>query len=194
MKYLRKLYDWVLSWADSKYGIWALGILAFAESSFFPIPPDILLIALAVGNPRKALLFAGVCSIGSVIGGICGYFIGMKLWIIAEPILQFYGWYDKMFSLGDLYREYTAWVVAVAGFTPIPYKVFTITGGYFRVPFTIFVVASCISRSARFFLVSSLIMIFGEKIKRVINRYFNIITLIFFILLIGGVVLLKRFF
>lgn len=130
-----------------------------------------------MGNPRKALLFAGVCSIGSVIGGMCGYFIGMKLWI-AEPILQFYGWYDKMFYLGDLYWEYTAWIVAVAGFTPIPYKVFTITGGYFRVPFTIFVVASCISRSARFFLVSSLIMIFGEKIKRVIDCYFPILILL----------------
>lgn len=193
MQWIRRIYDWTLSWAETPYSTWALFILAFAEASFFPIPPDVLLIALAVGKPKKSFYFAAICSLGSVIGGMFGYLIGKELWHIAAPILQFYGWHDKINILGDLYRQHTGWAVAVAGFTPIPFKVFTITGGYFKVHFGIFMLASALSRSARFFLVALLIFIFGEKIKSFIDRYFNLVTLLFFILLAGGVMILKLF-
>ena len=194
MKLLRKLYKWTLHWADTKYGIWALAALSFAESSFFPVPPDVLLIALCAGKPKKSFYFAFICTIASVLGGIFGYFIGSQLWSIAEPILQFYGWYDKIHQIGDLYHNYAAWAVSISGFTPIPYKIFTITAGYFKINLGVFIIASTLSRAARFFLVSSLIFIFGEKIKQFINKYFNLVTILFIILLIGGFIVLKKFF
>lgn len=194
MKLIKKIYNWTLSWADTKYGIWALAGLSFTESSFFPVPPDVLLIALCAGKPKKSFYFAFICSVASVLGGILGYFIGSQLWNLAEPILHFYGWFDKIEQLGDIYRQHAAWAIAAAGFTPIPYKIFTITGGYFKINFGIFVLASTLARSARFFLVSGLIFFFGDKIKKIIDKYFNVITILFFILLIGGFIILKKFF
>jgi len=194
MRFIRRLYDWTLSWSDSPYGGWALFLLAFAESSFFPVPPDILLIALALGRPRRALRFALICSAGSLLGGMAGYLIGYQFWHLAKPILQFYHLYDKIELVGNLFRQYTAWAVGVAGFTPIPYKVFTIAGGYFRVHFGIFCLASAVSRSARFFIVAGLIRLFGEKMKKFIDRYFNLLTVAFTVLLVAGFVGLKYFF
>jgi membrane protein YqaA with SNARE-associated domain len=191
MRWVRRLYDWTLSWAESKHSTWALFLLAFAESSFFPVPPDVLLMALAMGKPKKSMYFAAVCSIGSVIGGMAGYYIGYEFWNLAKSILTAYGFYDKLELIGNYYRDYTAWAVAIAGFTPIPYKVFTIAGGYFRVDLLVFFIASALSRSARFFLVGGLIMIFGEKIKKFIDKYFNLLTIVFAVLLIGGFIIVK---
>lgn len=192
---LRRLYDWVLHWAETPYGSWALFLLAFAESSFFPIPPDVLLIALAISIPSRSLKYALICSIGSVLGGIGGYVIGYKFMdLIGFHILNFYGLTDKYDTLGALYNRYNAWAVGIAGFTPIPYKVFTLAAGAFKINFSIFLLASAVSRSARFFLVGLLIYLFGAAIRGFINRYFNTLAVIFTILLIGGIILIKWLF
>ena len=151
---LSRLYGWVLHWAKTPYGTWALFILAFSESSFFPIPPDVLLIALSVVLPRKSLRYALVCSVGSILGGCFGYLIGWQFMAtVGDAIIRFYGLIDKYEYIQQLYSLYDAWVVGIAGFTPIPYKVFTITAGAFRINFAVFLIASAVSRSARFFIV-----------------------------------------
>ena len=191
---LRKLYDWVLHWAETPYGSWALFILAFAESSFFPVPPDVLLIALAISIPAKAFRYALICSAGSVLGGIAGYVIGYQFMdLIGFRILNFYGLMEKYDIISDLYGRYNAWAVGIAGFTPVPYKVFTISAGAFKINFPVFLMASVVSRSARFFLVGWLIYKFGAGIKSFIDRYFNILAVVFTILLIGGFILIKWF-
>ena len=191
---LRKLYDWVLHWAETPYGSWALFILAFAESSFFPVPPDVLLIALAISIPAKAFRYALICSVGSVLGGIAGYVIGYQFMdLIGFRILNFYGLMEKYDIISDLYGRYNAWAVGIAGFTPVPYKVFTISAGAFKINFPVFLMASVVSRSARFFLVGWLIYKFGAGIRSFIDRYFNILAVVFTILLIGGFILIKWF-
>jgi membrane protein YqaA with SNARE-associated domain len=189
---VKRLYDWVLRWAETPYGTWALFILAFCESSFFPIPPDVLLIALSVALPRRSLKYALVCSAGSLLGGCFGYLIGYQLMAsIGDPIIRFYGLFEKYEYIQSLYARYDAWAVGIAGFTPIPYKVFTITAGAFRINFMVFLIASAVSRSARFFLVGGLIYIFGPKIQSFIERYFNILAVVFVILLVLGFILIK---
>jgi membrane protein YqaA with SNARE-associated domain len=189
---VRRLYDWTIGWAYRPGGTWALFLLAFAESSFFPIPPDVLLMALSIGYPRRALWFALVCTVGSVLGGIAGYFIGYELFEqIGRPVLEAYGVMDKFDWVGQQYRENLVLALGTAGFTPVPYKVFTIAGGAFQVPFVPFVVVSIVSRGARFFLVAGLIRIFGPAIKSFIDRYFNILTIAFVVLLVLGFVVVK---
>lgn len=191
---VRKLYDWVLHWADRPAGTWALFILAFCESSFFPIPPDVLLIALAVGAPRKSFKFALVCSAGSLVGGCVGYLIGWHfMGLIGDSIISFYGLTEKIEYIASLYRNYDAWAVSIAGFTPIPYKLFTITAGAFNVSFPVFILASACSRTLRFLMVGGLIFFFGPKIQRFIDRYFNILSIVFTILLVAGFVAIKCF-
>jgi membrane protein YqaA with SNARE-associated domain len=191
---LRRLYDWVLRWAKTPYGTWALFLLAFCESSFFPIPPDVLLIALAVALPKKAFKYALVCSVGSLLGGCLGYLIGWQFMVgLGDGIIRFYGLQDKYEYIRRLYVTYDAWAVGIAGLTPIPYKVFTITAGAFRINFVVFLVASAVSRSARFFLVGGLIYLFGPKIQSFIDRYFNTLVIVFVILLILGFVVIKYF-
>lgn len=200
MKYIRKLYDWVLHWADSKYGPLALFVLAFAESSFFPIPPDVLLIALALGARKKSFQFALICSIASIAGGLLGYSIGYYLWwdgVTYSAIAQFFfnnipGFTEDIFtSIQNQYSEYGFMIIFSAGFTPIPYKIFTISAGAFNISLPLFVIASAISRSARFFLVAGLIWKFGNPIKDFIDKYFNILSIIFTLFLIGGFILIK---
>ncbi len=187
MRKIRQLYDWVLGWADSRYGTSALAALSFTESVFFPIPPDPLLMALSLAKPRRAFFFAAVCSAASVLGGIAGYYIGLLLFdAVGRPILDFYGATEKYLLVQSYYRTWDAWAVGIAGFTPIPYKVFTISAGAFQISFFVFVMASAVSRSARFFLIAWLIKAFGDPIRRFIDRYFNILTLVFAALLAGG--------
>jgi len=189
---VKKLYNWVLGWAHKPHGAIALFALAFAESSFFPIPPDVLLIALALSIPGKSLYFAAIASVGSVLGGILGYGIGFYLMqFIGAHIINLYGLSDKFDYIQELYRHYDAWAVAIAGFTPIPYKVFTITAGAFKINFAVFVAASFISRSARFFIIALLIRKYGNPIRIFIEKYFNVLTLILVILIISGFVLMK---
>ncbi len=192
---LRRLYDWILHWAETPYGTWALFLLAFCESSFFPIPPDVLLIALAVGIPKKSFKYALVCSAGSILGGCLGYLIGWQFMAgIGEKIIAFYGLTQKIEYIKDLYTNYDAWAIGIAGFTPIPYKVFTISAGAFNINFPVFIIASTISRSARFFLVGSLIYIFGPRIQTFIDKYFNILAVAFMVLLVAGFVIIKYLF
>ena len=196
----RRLYDWVLHWAETPYGLWALFILAFAESSFFPIPPDVLLIALATGLPKKSFKFALWCSVASLLGGILGYLIGQFLWYsggeyssVATFFFQYIpGFTEARFqSVGQLFEHYNFWVVFTAGFTPIPYKVITISAGVFDINFMMFIIASAVGRSARFFLVGALIYYFGKPIRAWIDRWFNLLVVAFTVLLIGGFVIIK---
>ncbi len=192
---LRRLYSWVLHWAETPYGIWALFLLAFCESSFFPIPPDVLLIALAVSIPKKSFKYALVCTAGSLMGGCLGYLIGWQFMAsVGEKIIEFYGLTHKMQYIKDLYVQYDAWAIGIAGFTPIPYKVFTISAGAFDINFTVFVIASAVSRAARFFLVGWLIYIFGPKIKTFIDKYFNMLAIAFVVLLVAGFAIITIFF
>ena len=192
MKIIKDLYNWVLGWANSPYGTLALFIVAFTESSFFIVPPDVLLIALAISKPQRAFFYALISTVGSVLGGLFGYFIGVKVMqTIGAPILEFYGVMDKFEYVKTMYHQYDAWAVGIAGFTPIPYKLFTIAGGAAGINIAVFFFASLISRGARFFLVSGLIYFFGQRIKNFIDKYFNLLSIIFVVLLIGGFVLMK---
>lgn len=192
---LRRLYDWVLQWAATPYGTWALFLLAFAESSFFPIPPDVLLIAMCVAQPDRSFKFAMVCAIGSILGGCLGYLIGWQFMAsVGSRIVEFYGLTDKVAYIETLYHTYDAWAVGIAGFTPIPYKVFTIAAGMFKINFTVFVLASMVSRSARFFILGGLIYLFGPRIQRFIDRYFNMLAVSFTVLLVGSFILIKYMF
>lgn len=201
MKLLRKLYDWVLHWAETPYGPIALFILAFAESSFFPIPPDALLIALVLGATTKAFKFALNCTIASVLGALLGYTIGHFLWWTPSneftSIAMFFfnnipGFTEKLFfDVQKMYDKYNFWIVFTAGFTPIPYKVITISAGAFNIDILMFVIASVISRGARFFLVAFLIWKFGPQIRNFIDKYFNWLAIAFTVLLIGGFVVIK---
>jgi membrane protein YqaA with SNARE-associated domain len=189
---VRRLYDWTLSWADRPGGPKALFALSFAESSFFPIPPDVLLMALALGKPKRALTFALICTVGSVLGGIVGYGIGLVLFEqIGRPVLEFYGAMDKYHAVGELYRENLVVALGTAAFTPIPYKVFTIAAGSFVIPVVPFVLISLVGRGLRFFAVAGLIRLFGAPIKSFIDRYFNLLSFVFVALLIGGFVVVR---
>jgi membrane protein YqaA with SNARE-associated domain len=195
MGILKKLYNWVLSWANSPYGTWALFWLAFFESSFFPIPPDILLIALSVSIPYKSFFYAFICSLGSILGGIFGYFLGLMFMdVVGFPILELYGILDKYQYVQELYNKYDALAIGIAGFSPLPYKLFTISAGACKVNFIIFLLASALSRSARFFLVGTLIYLGGASIKIFIDKYFNLLSFIFVILLISGFIVFKFIF
>ncbi|MFO7566358.1 MAG: YqaA family protein [Enhygromyxa sp.] len=191
---VRRLYDWVLSWAQTPYGVPALFILAVAESSFFPIPPDVLLIALALAIPTKAFRFALWCTIGSVLGGVLGYYIGYGLWGTFEPLLiPAVFSVEKFEKVTGIYNEYGVPFVFAAGFTPIPYKVFTVAGGVAELNLPAFIATSFIGRGARFFLVAAVIRRYGDLAKDLIDRYFNLVTLAFTVLLVGAFLLLKVF-
>jgi membrane protein YqaA with SNARE-associated domain len=200
MAWVRRLYDWVLQWAEKPYGAAALFILAFAESTFFPVPPDVLLIALALGNRPRAFYFALICSIASVLGGMVGYSIGHFAWLADggfTAIATFFfdhvpGFNPELYyQLGEKFEEWGFLIIFTAGFTPIPYKVFTISAGAFDISFELFMLASAVSRSARFFLVAGLIWKFGEPIKAFIDKYFNLLAIGFTVLLIAGFILIK---
>ena len=189
---LKKLYYWVLHWAYTPYGVWTLILTAFSESSFFPVAPDTLLMPMSLSRPKKALWYATLSTIFSVLGGMFGYAIG--LWLmdtVGVKILQFYGAMEEFEKISALYNKYSGIAVATAGLTPIPYKVFTIAAGACRINFGIFVLASALSRGARFFAEAILLAIFGEKIKELIEKYFNLLTILFVVLLVAGFVVVK---
>jgi len=189
---LQRIYNSCMEWIQTPAGIWVLFFIAVAESSFFPIPPDVFLIALCIGAPKKSMKFAAVCAAGSVIGGALGYGLGLAFMdTLGQRILTLYGLEDKYHVVQELYQQYDAWAVAAAGFTPLPYKLFTITAGAFKINFPTFMLVSLAARSARFFLVAGLIYKFGAPVQYFINKYFNILTIVFLILLIGGFVLIK---
>jgi membrane protein YqaA with SNARE-associated domain len=188
MKFLKKL------WAETPYGPLALFLLALAESSVFPIPPDPLLIALCLGAIKKSWRFAFYTSLASIIGGAIGYLIGFGVWEAVDSFFFKYvpGFTESLFErVTANFQDYGFWYVFAAGFTPIPYKVFTIASGVFKLNFILFLVASAISRSLRFFAVAALFRKFGPSIKGFIEKYFNILAILFFILLLAGFLVVK---
>lgn len=192
MNIVKKTYNWVLTWADSKWGGVALFIFAFAESSFFPIPPDVLLIALCLGAPKRSFRYAAICTAGSVAGAMAGYALGFYMW------QGIHDWFiPSIFSqqgfdaVAETYNKWNFWAIFTAGFTPIPYKIFTIAGGVCSINFGMFVLASIVSRGLRFFLIAGLIWKYGAPIKIFIDKYFNILAIIFTVVLIGSFVLVR---
>jgi len=182
------LVEWVIAWAQSPSANIALFVIAFAESSFFPIPPDILLITMALIRPQEAFVLALICSAGSVLGGIFGYVLG---WLGGRPLLHRVFSEEKILMVKNAYEKYEVWAIAVAGFTPIPYKLFTLSAGTFEIPFKPFLAASAVSRSARFFLVGMAIYFWGEPVRIILEKYFNWVTLAFMALLVGGFLVIR---
>lgn len=190
---IRRLYDWVLGWAEKKQGPWALSCVSFAEASFFPIPPDPLLMALCLGKPEKSYRFALYCSVFSVLGALAGYLAGYWIW---ESVGGFFlshiishGMFD---AVSSEYSENAFMALLGAAFTPIPFKAFTVTAGVFGIDILSFAVACAVGRTARFALVAVLLHAFGTKVKELIERYFNAFTAVFFILLVLGVLVLGK--
>ena len=198
MNIIKRLYDWMLSWGNSRWGALALFLFAFAESSFFPIPPDVLLIALCLGAVARSFRFAAICTAGSILGAMLGYAIGFFAWqttageytALAHFFLNHVFSVEAFEKVGALYDQYNFWIVFTAGFTPLPYKIFTITGGLFHINFVMFIIASIISRGLRFFLIAGLIWKFGAPIKGFIDKYFNLLAIAFTVLLVGSFFLL----
>lgn len=193
----RRLYGWVLHWAYTPYALPALILLSFAESSFFPVPPDVLLVPLCLGQPTRGYRFAFYCSVFSVLGGIAGYALGMFLWDSGLRELCFEhipGFTPEGFARTSiLYGEWNFWIVFTAGFSPIPYKLFTITAGVFHedVHFATFVLASAISRSARFYLEAFLLRRYGPPIRDLVEKRLGLMALLFCVLLVGGFAMVK---
>jgi membrane protein YqaA with SNARE-associated domain len=202
MNCFRKTYDWVLSWAKTPYGAIALFLLAFSESSIFPIAPDVLLIVLVLGAKNKAFGYATNCTVGSILGAFLGYGIGYFLWWDADksfsPLAMFFfeqipGFTQKVFfEIKTLFEKWDFWIIFIAGFTPIPYKLFTVSGGAFQIDLTMFTLASVIGRGARFFLIAYLLWKFGETIKIFIEKYFNMIAIGIALIFVGVFIALKN--
>ena len=189
---LRRLYDWTMSVSGHRHAIWGLAALTFAESSVFPIPPDVLLIPMVLAARDRAWLLASVCTIASVLGGLAGYGIGYFLFEeVGRPIIEFYGYGEKFQTFREAYNAWGAWIVAGAGFTPFPYKVITIASGVTGLDLTTFSVASFLSRGARFFIVAGLLWYFGEPIRRFVENNLAMLATVFFVLLFGGFVAAK---
>ena len=189
---LRRLYDWTLDLAGHRHALWALFFVAVIESSFFIVPPDVLLIPMVLAARNRAWLIAGVCTVGSVLGGVLGYGIGMFAFeAMGRPILEMYHALARFEEMRGFYNEYGALIVFSAGFSPIPYKVFTIASGVADMNILTFTVASIVGRGARFFLVAFLLWKFGKTINTFIERYLAQLTLAFVVLLVAGFIALK---
>ncbi|MGI9449474.1 MAG: YqaA family protein [Geminicoccaceae bacterium] len=190
--WLKALYEWTLRQAASPYALWILAAVAFIESSIFPIPPDILLIPMVLAMRSRAWLLAGICTLASVTGGMAGYGIGAFLYeSLGQPILELYGKLEKFESFQAMYNEWGAWIVMMAGLTPFPYKVITIASGVTGLNIVTFTLFSIIARGIRFFLIAWLLWYFGAPIKAFIERYLGLLTILFFVLLLGGFLVLR---
>ena len=191
---IKRMYLWVLHWAETPYGTPALFGISFAESSFFPIPPDVLQIPLSLSKPKRSFYYATVSMIASVLGAILGWYIGYGLWAALGPFFMNYVpgvTQDNFDAVERLYNAYGFMAITVAAFTPLPYKVFTIAAGIFHVSLPVLIVASILGRSARFFTVATCIFFFGPTVKHYIDKYFEWATILFTVLLIGGFLLIK---
>ncbi len=189
---LKGLYDWLLRLAAGPYAVPALAAVAFVESSFFPLPPDILLIPMALAKPRRAWWFAAVCTVSSVAGGFLGYAIGYYLFdAIGRPVLEFYGAMGRYEALKQAFADWGAWIIILKGMTPIPYKLVTIASGVAKFDLLTFAVASLISRSLRFFLLAALLWAFGDRVREFIEKRLMLVTTVFAASLVGGFFVLR---
>ncbi len=183
---LRRLYDWTIALARTPYALWALAVVAFVESSVFPIPPDVLMIPMIIAQPSRAFLIAGVATVASVLGGAGGYVIGYGLFeTVGRPVLEFYGKDAYFAEFAQRYNDWGAWVVLFAGVTPFPYKVITIMSGATGLSLPVFIVASIIARGLRFFIVATLLWKYGAPIRDFIERRLGLMFTLFMVLLIG---------
>lgn len=193
-QFVRKIYDSVFHLSKENGAIYWLFAIAFIESSFFPIPPDVMLIPMILAAPKKAWSIAGVATVGSVIGAYLGYAIGFYFFqLIAEPLLNFYGYLEKFNSFKDLYNQYGACIVFGAGITPFPYKIITIASGVVHMNLIVFTIASIIARGMRFFLVAWLLKKYGETMREFIEKNLGWLSILFLLLLIGGFAVIKLF-
>lgn len=189
---MRRLYDWTVSWAEKPQGTQALAALSFAESSFFPIPPDVLLIPLVFGAPKRWWRLALICTLASVLGGILGWYIGRFFWESTQGFFFAYVFSQADFeTVEGMYKEFAFLAILGAAFTPIPYKIFTIAAGVCNVSLPILILASIVGRGGRFFIVALIIYFVGPKAKPWIEKYFNTLATAFFILLVLGFVSIK---
>ena len=189
---IRRLYDWTLSLVDSPHALWALAVVAFIESSVFPIPPDVLMIPMIIARPNRAFLIAGIALVASVLGGMLGYAIGAFAFeSIGQPILQSLGKADSMAEFNTRFNDLGFWAVLVAGITPFPYKVITIMSGWTGMPLATFIITSIIARGLRFFVVAALLWKFGTPIRDFIERRLGLVFTVFCVLLIGGFLLVR---
>ena len=192
MNFLKRTYNWTLEKAEHKNAKWYLSLISFAESSFFPIPPDILLIPMALASKANALFYAFICTLFSVLGGILGYAIGYFFYnSVGIYIVEFYHLENSFIVFENYYKEFGILIVLGAGITPFPYKFITIASGVFGLNIFLFIIVSIIGRGLRFYLIAILLYFFGEKIKLIIDKYFNFLTIVFFILLVGSVFIIR---
>ncbi len=192
---LRRLYDWTMSLAAGRYAPWALAGVSFAESSFFPIPPDVMLIPMIIARRTRAWTYAGLATLSSVIGGLFGYLIGYALFeTIGLPILNFYGKAADFAGFTQLFNDYGVWIIVIKGMTPIPFKLLTIAAGVSHMDIIAFVGASIVARAMRFFIVAALLFWFGEPIRQFIEKRLTLVLTLFVVLLVGGFIAVKFFF
>lgn len=189
---LRRLYNWTLSLAQSEHALWALAIVAFLESSVFPIPPDIIMIPMIIARPNRAFLIAGIALLASVLGGLLGYYIGAGLFdVLGQPLIDFYGKADAATQFNERFKAWGAWAVLIAGLTPFPFKVITIMSGWTGLNLAVFIVSSIIARGLRFYIIALLLWKFGTPIRDFIERQLGLMFTLFVILLFGGFFLVK---
>lgn len=189
---LRRAYDWTMELASRPNALRALGIVSFIESSFFPIPPDAMIIPMVLARPDRAWTIALVATVTSVLGGAAGYAIGYFLFeTIGQAVISLYGYQDKFEALRQAYAEWGLWIILIKGLTPIPYKLVTIASGAFTFDFTVFMLASIATRGARFFLVAALLRWFGPPIRDFVERRLTLVTTVFVVGLVGGFVVVR---
>lgn len=189
---LRKLYDWVIRLSASPNALPALGVVSFAESSFFPIPPDAMIIPMVLAKPERAWAIALVATVTSVVGGMLGYAIGYFLFeTIGMRVIEFYGMQARFEQFRDTYAEWGLWIILIKGMTPIPYKIVTIASGAAAFNFPVFVAASILTRGVRFFLVAALLRYFGPPIRDFIEKRLTLVTTVFVVSLVGGFIVVR---
>lgn len=189
---IRALYDWTISLAEHPRALWALALVAFVESSVFPIPPDILMIPMIIARPSRAFLIAAIAMVASVLGGMLGYFIGWGLFeSVGRPVLEFYGKTDKFADFATRYNEWGAWAVLIAGVTPFPYKVITILSGSTGLSLPVFIISSIVARGLRFFLIAALLWKYGTPIRDFIERRLGLMFTLFIVILLAGFAAVK---
>ena len=189
---IKAFYNWTIKLSATRYALWALAIVAFAESSFFPIPPDLLLIPLIIAKPKNAYLIAFIAMMASVLGGGLGYYIGLKLYeTVGIIIINFYHAQQLFLEFQAQFNKYGAAAVLFAGVTPFPYKIITISSGIAGMPIYQFFIFSIIARGARFFIIAILLRLYGEPIRNFIERHLNLLFIVFMVLLVLGFLLIK---
>jgi membrane protein YqaA with SNARE-associated domain len=190
--WIRRTYDWTIQWAEHRRSLHALSFLAFIESIFFPVPADVLLMLMGAAKPKKALYYGMVCSFFSVLGGAAGYVLGYYAWQAVDSLFFRFVFSQELFlKVGLLFEQNAFWAIFTAAFTPIPFKVFTVAGGAFQISFLPFLAGALLGRPLRFMLVSSLLYFFGAPVRDLVEKYFNLFTILFALLLVGGFAVIK---